>query len=130
MTARDELVQIIWDGAVADRVKDGKDSQRVPVVRPKVEALADAILAAGYGKSSDRRPSIVTDAANRVAYFLNWHQGDNDIAADFPSGPSLYASDLQVILNELKAGDPSEPRETVIRDSSGHVLDRWVEPDE
>lgn len=101
---RDELVQIIWDGAVADRVKDGKDPDRVPVVRPKVEAMADAILAAGYGKSSDRRPSIVTDAANRVAYFLNWHQGDNDIAADFPSGPSLYASDLQVILNELKAG--------------------------
>lgn len=104
MSDRDELVQIIWDGAVADRVKDGKDYQRVPVVRPKVEAMADAILAAGYGKSSDRRPSIVTDAANRVAYFLNWHQGDNDIAADFPSGPSLYASDLQVILNELKAG--------------------------
>lgn len=85
--------------------------------------------AAPHIKSSDRRPSVVTDAANRVAYFLNWHQGDNDIAADFPSGPSLYASDLQVILNELKAGDPSEPRETVIRDSSGHVLDRWVESD-
>jgi hypothetical protein len=46
----------------------------------------------------------VTDAANRVSYFLNWHQWDNDIAADLPSGPSLYASDLQVILNELKAG--------------------------
>lgn len=68
------------------------------------ELFADAILAAGYGKSSGRRPSVVTDAANRVAYFLNWHQGDNDIAADFPSGPSLYASDLQVILNELQAG--------------------------
>lgn len=68
------------------------------------DRTADRILAAGYGKSSDRRPSIVTDAANRVAYFLNWHQGDNDIAADFPSGPSLYASDLQVILNELHVG--------------------------
>jgi len=68
------------------------------------DLLAHAVLSAGYGKSSDRRPSVVTDAANRVAYFLNWHQGDNDIAADFPSGPSLYASDLQVILNELKAG--------------------------
>ena len=68
------------------------------------DRTADRILAAGYGKSRDRRPSVVTDAANRVAYFLNWHQGDNDIAADFPSGPSLYASDLQVILNELKAG--------------------------
>lgn len=103
-TSRDDLVQIIWDGAVADRVKDGNDPRQVPVVRPKVEALADAILAAGYGKSSDRRPSVVTDAANRVAYFLNWHQGDNDITADFPSGPSLYASDLQVILSELKTG--------------------------
>ena len=60
--------------------------------------------AAPHIKCSDRRPSVVTDAANRVAYFLNWHQGDNDIAANFPSGPSLYASDLQVILNELKAG--------------------------
>lgn len=63
MTAdRDELVKIIWAGAVADRVKDGKDPDRVPIVRPKVEALPDAILAAGYGKSSDRRPSVVTDA--------------------------------------------------------------------
>lgn len=90
MTARDELTGIIddrWHGY-------GYNPQ----------GAADAILAAGYGKSSDRRPSIVTDAANRVAYFLNWHQGDNDITADFPSGPSLYASDLQVILNELKAG--------------------------
>lgn len=104
MTERDELIELVWSGAVADRVKDGLDPEFVPVVRPKVEALADAILSAGYGKSSDRRPSIVTDAADRVAYFLNWHQGDNDIAADLPSGPSLYTSDLQVILNELKAG--------------------------
>lgn len=86
--------------------------------------------AAQHIKFSDRRPSIVTDAANRVAYFLNWHQGDNDIAANFPSGPSLYASDLQVILNELKAGGASERRETVMRDSSGRVLDRWIEEDE
>jgi hypothetical protein len=50
VSARDELIQIIWDGAVADRVKDGSDLRNVPVVRPKVEAMADAILAAGYTK--------------------------------------------------------------------------------
>jgi len=50
-TDRDELIELVWDGAVADRVKAGKDPRQVPVVRPKVEALADAILAAGYRKS-------------------------------------------------------------------------------
>lgn len=53
---RDELIQIIWDGAVADRVKDGKAPHQVPVVRPKVEAMADAILGAGYSKV-DARPA-------------------------------------------------------------------------
>jgi hypothetical protein len=51
MSARDELIRIIWDGAVADRVKDGLDQRNVPVVRPKVEALADELLAAGYTKT-------------------------------------------------------------------------------
>ncbi|UYL86601.1 hypothetical protein SEA_RADFAD_44 [Arthrobacter phage RadFad] len=50
MTERDELIQIIWDGAVGDRMKDGGDRRNVPVVRPKVEALADAIIAAGWHK--------------------------------------------------------------------------------
>lgn len=85
MNERDELVQIIWDEAVADRVKDGKDFRNVPVVRPKVEAMADRILAAGYSK---------------------------------PSGVATAEE-----LNPL-------PLEYVIRDSSGHVLDRWVESDE
>lgn len=48
VSERDELVQIIWDYAVADRVKDGKDLRNVPVVRQKVEGMADKILAAGY----------------------------------------------------------------------------------
>ena len=52
---KDELIQIIWDGAVDDRTKSGMNMKNVPVVRPKVEALADAVLAAGY-----RRPRTVT----------------------------------------------------------------------
>jgi hypothetical protein len=116
--------------ALAATLNDAADPFYYPFDWHEATGIAASLIASGYRKSSDRRPSIVTDAANRVAYFLNWHQGDNDIAADFPSGPSLYASDLQVILNELQASDPSEPRETVIRDSSGRVLDRWVESDE
>lgn len=49
MTARDELIEILWQTAVADRVRDGKDLALVPVVRGKVEEVADAILAAGFG---------------------------------------------------------------------------------
>lgn len=52
-TERDELIELVWDGAVADRVKDGLDPEFTPVVRPKVEAMADAILAAGYSKHSE-----------------------------------------------------------------------------
>jgi hypothetical protein len=50
VSEREELFQIIWDGAVDDRVKDGKDLARVPVVRPKVWALVHGILAAGFKK--------------------------------------------------------------------------------
>ncbi|UUG70015.1 hypothetical protein SEA_ZUCKER_56 [Arthrobacter phage Zucker] len=57
MSNRDELIQIIWDDAVADRVKNGKDLRNVPVVRPKVEAMADKIIAAGY-----RKPQTITTA--------------------------------------------------------------------
>jgi hypothetical protein len=58
MSERDELIQMIWDDAVADRVRDGKDLRNTPVVRPKVEAMADKILAAGY-----RKPRTITTAA-------------------------------------------------------------------
>lgn len=55
MSARDELADILWGTAVADRVRDGKDLRLVPVVRAKAESAADAILAAGY-----RKPRTIT----------------------------------------------------------------------
>lgn len=66
MNDREELFQIIWEGAVDDRVKDGKSPEKVPVVRPKVWALVHEILAAGYTKPGDELA-----AAKRAAKTLN-----------------------------------------------------------
>lgn len=62
-TERDELIRLIWDDAVADRVKEGKSPAQVPVVRPKVEAIADKILAAGYRKplTIDNEKLVIDD---------------------------------------------------------------------
>lgn len=66
MSDRDELIELVWDGAVADRVKDGLDPEFVPVVRPKVEAMADAILAAGFRKETvgDELSQVKDELAN------------------------------------------------------------------
>lgn len=62
-TERDELIRLIWDDAVADRVKEGKSPAQVPVIRPKVEAIADKILAAGYRKplTIDNEKLVIDD---------------------------------------------------------------------
>lgn len=101
---RDELVQIIWDGAVADRVKDGKDPRRVPVVRPKVEALADAILAAGYRKvildesAIDRAAKALHDLGATASH---WDERDSDLK-------DLYREDARAVIAALNIGDPSD----------------------
>lgn len=50
MSDREELIELLWQTAVADRVRDGKDLKNAPVVRSKVEEMADVIIAAGFQK--------------------------------------------------------------------------------
>jgi hypothetical protein len=50
MSDHDELIEILWQAAAADRVRSGKDLRNVPVVRSKCEEVADAIIAAGFTK--------------------------------------------------------------------------------
>ena len=50
MSDREELIELIWQDAVDDRTKSGKDPKNAPVVRCKVEAVADKIIAAGWRK--------------------------------------------------------------------------------
>jgi hypothetical protein len=47
---REELIEILWQTATADRVRDGKNPRNVPVVKSKCEEVADAIIAAGFTK--------------------------------------------------------------------------------
>jgi hypothetical protein len=56
MSNRDELIEILHRTATADRVKNAT-LNLAPVVMAKVEATADAILAAGYSK-----PRTITTA--------------------------------------------------------------------
>jgi len=86
MSDREELFQIIWDGAVDDRVKDGKSPEKVPVVRPKVWALVHGILAAGF-----RKPRIVTtsdelDELSNKALIMTRHGEYREAAKTVLSG--------------------------------------------
>jgi hypothetical protein len=47
---REGLIELIWQDAVDDRTKSGKNPKNAPVVRCKVEAVADKIIAAGWHK--------------------------------------------------------------------------------
>jgi hypothetical protein len=43
-----------------------------------------------------------TAAVVRVREFVSWF-GDGDIAGDFPSGPPLYARDLEALVRTIEA---------------------------
>jgi len=86
MSDREELFQIIWDGAVDDRVKDGKSPEKVPVVRPKVWALVHEILAAGYVKSE-------------TVTHIHWH--------DMESHARSFNEGYETAMSQELADDPT-----------------------
>lgn len=102
---REELIRMIWDGAVADRVRDGKDPERVPVVRPKVEALADVILAAGYSK----RETVTEWAAAfpQTGNVYNYHRTREEAQA-FVDGMKEVGADMVVMTREVLPQDASD----------------------
>lgn len=93
MSARDELFQIIWDGAVDDRVKAGKSPEQVPVVRPKVWALVHTILAAGYRKP--RRAVMFSDEAVERAAEASYYSTLDPDDEDAPSWEGLKAANSE-----------------------------------
>lgn len=89
MSERDELAQIIWDGAVDDRTRSGMNMKNVPVVRPKVEALADTVLAAGY-----RRPRTITTVEELdAAIYAAFEDAGHLIVADRHGRPWIIWGD-------------------------------------
>ena len=95
MSERDELIQIIWDEAVDDRVKSGKDLRNVPVVRPKVDGMADRILAAGYRKSRTITTPEELEALPSGSVILD-SDGEPNVLHDngwvLPGGPGGYTT--------------------------------------
>lgn len=99
MNARDELIEILHREATADRVKNSP-LRDVPVVAAKVEATADAILAAGY-----RRPRVVAtvaelDALSEGAVIRSDDSGDS-AQKDHEGYWYLWGGDVGLVSEEI-----------------------------
>lgn len=137
MNARDELAVIIWEDAVADRVKDGTRASLVPVVRAKCEAMADKILAAGYRKifDGDCGLSGVEDPTDREASEV-WMRWANLVSGEDSDGIAAMKQTLTefgyrkprtiTTVEELDALGHA----AVVRDAEEYVLERWGRPED